>query len=503
MIVIDEPIKISKPKKILKPQFKIILFVIIFLISIIAFWYVDNFILNKEVLGTNNSVDTNASITRNPLEAIIDKGATVIDVLIDPELKHDDNNLTSLLLVGMDTREVDFDGEKFISTGNGQGSSARNTDTVMQVIYDHNNDNIFMISIPRDIGIDVNKDCLELHGSIHKVYDLAEIYNCPEGGVQVLMDTVKSVTGFDVHYYGFVTLDGFKEIVEIIGEENDAGEKGLWIENPSTVWELYPNEQNGSWERAYFPEGRIFVNADDALKYVRSRQTTTDFGRIRRQQIFLESLKDSALKSSTILNPQKILNLLQVFREKTMFSSPDFKEISAGIGILRDFDNQNIINVVLDYDLGGWEEYLDKQPHGRRGGFYYMVPSHWRECPQEDVYCEVHKFLGNIVKHPEVYKENVSIFAYAREHKNWKPNLENELFIQLRDNRYPIKLSESKYLAKTDVQGDIIIFDYTNGNNPETVNLLSQKLNAKVYPGDQGESVRINKEDISIVVTGK
>jgi anionic cell wall polymer biosynthesis LytR-Cps2A-Psr (LCP) family protein len=47
-----------------------------------------------------------------------------------------------------------------------------------------------------------------------------------------------------------------------------------------------------------------------ALKYSRSRETTSDFDRAKRQQIVLVALKEKLLSLNTLLNPKKISDIL-------------------------------------------------------------------------------------------------------------------------------------------------------------------------------------------------
>lgn len=73
----------------------------------------------------------------------------------------------------------------------------------MQVVFNHQTGDAVMISIPRDMGVDVRLDCLEFHGSIHWVYDRAERARCEIGGVGALKTAVSSITGIPIQYHIF------------------------------------------------------------------------------------------------------------------------------------------------------------------------------------------------------------------------------------------------------------------------------------------------------------
>lgn len=54
------------------------------------------------------------------------------------------------------------------------------------------------------------------------------------------------------------------------------------------------------------------MDGELALKYARSRETTSDFDRSRRQQQLLGAIKDKILSAGILLNPKKITDLLAI-----------------------------------------------------------------------------------------------------------------------------------------------------------------------------------------------
>ncbi len=429
---------------------------------------------------------------------IIDSGANIVSSIWEPKLKSD-NNLTSVLIVGIDSRHVEFNGTEFINTTPGYKGGERNTDTIMQVVYDHKNGRAFIISIPRDIGVDIEKECLTFHGSIHKVYDQAQLKKCPEGGVKILIEAVESITGIPVHYYGFVTLEMFISIINIVGEVNEKGQSGIWIDIPTSVYDIYPII-GGGYERVYFPAGYRFLTSEEVLKYARVRQSSSDFARVRRQQQVVEAVRKRVISSETLLNPQKVFAIIKTFKNNTLITMPDLEEIRAGLSIIRDLDSSEIINIVLDPEFGGQHEILlNKQPHNRLTARYYMVPTNWKECPGDE-YCKVKDFIQRIIEYPDVYKENPKVFAYSTKYdKNKKPDFSNPSYSNF-VNDLPIFISESKYTVNIEIEDEIVIYDFTNGEKESTINALAKKLKAQVVSGNEFKNIRLNKEDIAIVV---
>ena len=465
------------------------------LIAFIIFLVMDIFLVGEYKARGVNAVGYQLM---EKIGGIIETGDNILGAIWNPELAHEDN-ITSALLVGIDTRDVAFDGNEFYSTDPDGQHGTRNTDTIIQVVYDHNEGRVFMISIPRDIGVDVEKDCLEFHGSIHWVYDKAQGANCPGGGVQTLVETVENVTGIKVHYYGFVSLEAFTDIIDAIGETNEEGEHGIWIDNPSVVYDFYPLGDTG-WENVYFPEGRQFLTSEDALKYARSRKASSDFARSRRQQIVIQAVKDKVLSSDTLLSPNKLLELFDIFRNKTIISEISLKEMRAALNIARDLQEDKMYTIVLEPKLGGSEALINRQPHDRNTAQYYMVPTHWADCPGNE-FCRVQEYIQSIIEYPQIYEEKAKVSVYARGyHYDGKPNLDNSLYQELLQKKLPMQLEESQYLANIPRDEDIVLYDFSDGSKPEVLQYLSSALHVSVVDGSEVPYIRLNKEDFAIVV---
>jgi LCP family protein required for cell wall assembly len=468
------------------------------IVSFIIFLVLDVFLVAEYQTRGVNAVGYQIM---EKVSEVFESGANLVSSIWEPEVKHTDN-YTSMLVVGIDSRNVEFNGTEFVNTSPENQAGTRNADTIIQVVYDHSNGEVTMISIPRDMGIDIEKECLEFHGSIHWVYDKGQSANCPGGGVQTIIDVAEGITGFDVHYYAFVTFDVFEDIINAVGDVNEDGERGIWIYLDEPVYELYPINDAG-WESVYFPKGHQFLTAERALKFARSRQTSSDFGRALRQQIVIEAIKDRIMSSNTLLNPKKLYSLIQAFKKSTLFSEPNIEEIRAGLNIARDLDTSEILNIVLDPEFGGHEVYINKQPHDRLTAQYYMVPTHWRECPGDE-FCKIQAFIRKIMNYPEVYEENASVIMYARDYgSDWKPDFGNSKYQAFKNNGLPIVITESKYIAKIPGDNDIVIFDFTNGEKSNTLDALSRELGVDITSGSEAPNIRINDEDIAIVVNGE
>ncbi|MCA9379809.1 LCP family protein [Candidatus Dojkabacteria bacterium] len=484
-------VKKSTPKKRLRKRVKFILYPILFLMMFGTFFAIDYLFFSGADL-----------FSRNSIIRVISTGTQFVDKFVDLELKND-NKVTSVLIAGVDTRDIIFEDGEFKSTKPKGQAGTRNIDTIIQVVYDHETEKLTMISIPRDLGVDFRGECLKFSGSIHWIYDKTENANCPGRGIEELKDTVTSVTGIPIQYHIFITLDSFVEAIETVGETNpETGEVGIYVDNPSDVWDVYPFNDYG-WENVYFKKGKIFLSSEDALKYVRVRQLTSDFGRARRQQIVIEAVLNRALTSETLLDPNKLTDLYKIYQEKTLVSELTVKEILAGTKLIEKFDLEKVINVVLDPEIGGSEKYLNKQPHNRPGGPYYMVPTHWKDCPGNE-FCRIQELLKSIIENPVVYEENAEVFAYGTAYSQGKLYFDYPEFAEFSTTEPPLRITNSKYLVSLSKefkdQNSIIILDFSEGELPSTRQYLSQNLSTNIIDGESYKKYRLNKEDFAILL---
>lgn len=158
-------------------------------------------------------------------------------------------------------------------------SGVGRTDTMILVAVDSVNQTASMVSLPRDLyvyipGWTTNRLNTALSRGSSSGY--------PGGAIAQLKDTILYNFGVPVHYYAQVDFGGFKDVVNIAGGVDVPVSCQLrdWrLRSP----ELDPNVED-NWEMFTLSPGIHHMDGDMALWYVRSRRTTSDFDRGRRQQ---------------------------------------------------------------------------------------------------------------------------------------------------------------------------------------------------------------------------
>ncbi len=284
-------------------------------ILIILFIFIFNGYLISDYTNNDSSISKSISkLAGNTIQAI--------DSVWEPSLKKTDN-YTGILIMGIDSREVLFNGEQF------EGKD-RDIDSIIQVVINHDSGNIFMLSIPRDTGVTISEECVNqsqmYFKSINHAYRMAEDGGCKEGGAAIMKKYVTYITGFENHYHAIISYDAFRDIINTVGIKKD-GEMGLYIEVPRNIQDYYPREQGHGFERVYFPQGKQFINSTDLLKYARVRRASSDFDRARRQQQVIEEMFDRILKSDLYSDPAKAFELYQAFRNNALYSELTIDDI--------------------------------------------------------------------------------------------------------------------------------------------------------------------------------
>ncbi len=231
------------------------------------------------------------------------------------------------------------------------------TDTIMFVSVDIENNEIDMFSIPRDLYVEVPGFG---YSKVNAAYSLGKNYQAAGGGIDVLADTVSDIVGQDIDYYVKIDFDGFTKAVDLLG--------GVDVDVTEDLYDyLYPDGYEG-YQVFAVDAGWQHMDGDTALKYARSRQTTSDFDRARRQQQVIMAMKDSFLSKGMIEGAKVLVQLIDVVSEhlETDLSFWEWERIAS---IARDWgDDVSVNSFVFDNTFEGM--LMDSSTDG----LYILVP---------------------------------------------------------------------------------------------------------------------------------
>ncbi len=271
------------------------------------------------------------------------------------------------------------------------------TDTIILISIDLSTHDSVMLSIPRDIWVPSLKD------KINSAYHYGEEKK-KGGGLPLAKSVVEEVIGQPVHYAWVIDFSGFKKLIDLIGGVD------IFVEN-GFIDKFYPipgfeNDFCGGdpqflcrYETLQFEKGWQHMDAERALKYVRSRQATgaegTDFARGRRQQQLIAASRNKLFKSTFLWqNPLRLKELFAAFNDAT---DTDMKlsEQILFIKLFLKISDEKIRKIVLD--SGDEEE--------KRSGFLINPPlweynGEWVLVPRTGNFEEIHKFFSCQLQNP-------------------------------------------------------------------------------------------------------
>jgi LCP family protein required for cell wall assembly len=279
-----------------------------------------------------------------------------------------------------------------LGTG-GKGHDGKDlTDTIILASIDYKNNIAPMISIPRDFYVNLE----ELGGGtrINRVYEMGKDMYDSKTGLELEEKAVEDITGIDVHYYLKIDFDGFKDIVDSLG--------GVDIYVDEAIYDpYYPLDGTIKYQTFSLPAGMQHMDGETALKYARSRKTTSDFDRSKRQQKLLFAIKNKAMSKDILLNPGKIKNLYSAVSDhiETNLSLRHIIELAK---LSKDFNQENIVNKVITDDPTSCGGFLYVPERELFGGAYVLVPI-------GNHYDFIHQYVDLSLHYPELAKDPIKI----------------------------------------------------------------------------------------------
>ncbi len=214
-------------------------------------------------------------------------------------------------------------------------------DTIMLASVNPKAKSVSLFSIPRDLYVKIPGNGSDKINAAHAFGEKNPPARAPNkaGGPYVLKQAVEDVTGIKVDYFVRIDFDGFKKIVDTLG--------GVTVNVKTAINDpLYPDANMKGYDPFSIKVGTQTLNGTTALKYARSRETTSDFDRARRQQEILIAIKDKVLSAGVLANPKKMTDLITVLGQHILTDfSPS--ELDSFITLAKKFDDPTISQFVM------------------------------------------------------------------------------------------------------------------------------------------------------------
>lgn len=233
------------------------------------------------------------------------------------------------LIVGLDSRTGDNGN---MGAGTTDDADGERSDSVMLVNIPANRKRVVAVSFPRDLAITPmqceawNPDTGKygpLYDPKTKTYGPKTIYTETKlnsafafGGPKCLVKEIQKLSGLSINHFIAVDFAGFAKMVDALGGVE------VCSSTPLHDYELGTVLEHG---------GRQVLDGPTALNYVRARQVTTevngDYGRIKRQQLFVSSLLRSLISADTLLDLNKLNNVVNMIIGNTVVDNVQSKDL--------------------------------------------------------------------------------------------------------------------------------------------------------------------------------
>jgi len=212
------------------------------------------------------------------------------------------------------------------------------SDGIMLISFKKSTAQVAIISIPRDLYLQMPGEVK--YEKVNAAYAMGlEKYN---NGLDYAKKTIAYITGQYIEYAVVVNFDAFKDIIDLLG-----GVK-IHLDQPFIEDKQWWCDKNGENCQPFVVEaGDQVLNGERALFYARSRFSSNDFDRARRQQQILLALKDKFLSLGILADPLKISGILDVI-SKNIKTDVTPWEIPDLIKIARTAKTDNIITKVFE-----------------------------------------------------------------------------------------------------------------------------------------------------------
>jgi LCP family protein required for cell wall assembly len=199
-------------------------------------------------------------------------------------------NVVNVLLIGSDNRP---------------GDTTWRSDVIIVASIDPDVPSLTMLSIPRDTWVYIPGWRWQ---RINLAYGRGEAAGFPGGGKELLKQTIQYNFGVPIHYIARVDFNGYKHMIDAVG--------GVDVIANCSLYDIFPDVPEGANDIISGPElstvltgtidipvaGVYHLDGKHALWYARSRKTTSDFDRSRRQQRVLRALWVAIQKQGLIQN---------------------------------------------------------------------------------------------------------------------------------------------------------------------------------------------------------
>ncbi len=353
------------------------------------------------------------------------------------------------------------------------------TDSIMVLSIRPSDKKVAILSIPRDLQVKVpGRGDDKINSAFYAGYNDYYTKQCNKknasacqelaltAGARQSVDVVSGVLDIPIHYYITADFKGFEKVIDQLG--------GVDVYVEKTIYDpLFPDDAMKGYAPFKIKAGQHHLDGKTALKYARSRETTSDFDRAARQQKIVSAVKERAMKAGFLANPKKIADVTATLGNSIRLSltpseTKSFLELISGIS--------------MD---GAITEVLSNGPNGllvdHNNGLYYLKP-------KSGNFKEIQNLAENIFDYKKKESARIEI-----QNGSAKSGLGGILAEELQKSGYTIS-SISVAKQKT---ANTVIYDLSGQSKKNTLEFLKNRLNAEIKTADKKDG---ETTDIRIII---
>jgi len=220
------------------------------------------------------------------------------------------------------------------------------TDSVMLVSIRPSTHQAIMISLPRDLWVKIPAlpNNHFMMGKLNSAYAIGmDHVNYPNvrsdwktatGGGDLAAATVSQITGQPIDYWVGIDFKAFRDLVDALG--------GVRVDVPTTLDDPYfPRGETTGMMHVHIDAGWQQFDGERALEYARSRETTSDFDRSRRQQLIMLAVRQRVFSLNAV---PRLLSLLGALQDnvRTNLRPADLRPLADLAGQIKDPDIRRV-----------------------------------------------------------------------------------------------------------------------------------------------------------------
>lgn len=261
------------------------------------------------------------------------------------------------------------------------------SDSIMLASINGEKGTVSLLSLPRDLYLESQVGSRK----VNEIYAAARYKYGDEKGIAIIKDALSRFTGIPIHYTAVVNFKVFEEVVDQL--------EGIKMFVGEDIVDPYYPDGNYGFQTFVIRKGIQELDGAMALKYARSRKTSSDYSRAKRQQDLLFAIKEKAKSEGVLYSPAKMTALYESFKANVN-TDLGLPQILALAKLATNVDYDGLVSAVLNDDPVN------------RGGFLYapareFYEGHFVLLPQN--LKDTQKFIELMLITPEVLLENAQI----------------------------------------------------------------------------------------------